>query len=422
MLPHLQRGKAASLCQASHRYALAALDTCGNLSAPALHQAQHSLFLQIRNVDVCKGKLTLDWNPYENFHPFLKQYRILESIDGQAFSLISTLTAPDSLTPPADSLKLQHLTPGKQYCYQVQAVSGGDPPWTSSSCIECIALGEMLMPDFLSIRFASVEGEHILLCFRNDTMASTSHYLLYRADTEQGPFDLIATLPFEKQETLCYEDHTAEVNRQSYYYRLEAVDSCGNPSGVSQLARSILLSATAREDMHNLLQWNPYQGWDSLAHYRVLQQAEQAPFKSIALTAAVEWEDDVSHYADGRGQFNYRIEAVQGPSLPDFRDTARSNTVRVQQESLIFIPNAFTPGGRNPLFRPICSFTAEGEYLLRIFNRWGQEIFSSTNHGQGWDGQYKGSYVPGGTYVYQLRLRNSQGLLLERRGGLSVIY
>lgn len=413
---------AASLCQDSRRYALAALDTCGNLSALALNQAQHSLFLQIKDVDVCKGKLMLDWNPYENFHPFLKHYRIFESIDGQAFGLISTLTAPDSLTPPADSLKLQHLTPGRLYCYQVQAVSGGDPPATSSSCIQCIRPGTMLMPEFLSIRFASVEGEHILLCIHNDTMAATSHYLLHRAEAEQGPFELIATLPFENQETLCFEDQTAEVHRQSYYYRVDAVDSCGNPSGESQLVRSILLTVTAREDLQNLLQWNPYQGWDSLAHYRVLQRAESAPFKSIALTSAVKWMEDVSVYVKARGQFTYRIEAVQGQSLPDFRDTARSNMVRVQQESLIYIPNAFTPGGRNPLFKPVCSFIHEGEYLLRIFNRWGQEIFSCTDPDQGWDGRMDGSFVPGGTYIYLLRLKNSQGLLLERRGGVSVIY
>jgi gliding motility-associated-like protein len=52
----------------------------------------------------------------------------------------------------------------------------------------------------------------------------------------------------------------------------------------------------------------------------------------------------------------------------------------------IYIPNTFTPDGdlRNPSFMP----KGEGvkEYEIRIFNRWGEEVFRSKDLEQGWDG------------------------------------
>ncbi len=37
---------------------------------------------------------------------------------------------------------------------------------------------------------------------------------------------------------------------------------------------------------------------------------------------------------------------------------------------------------------------------MQIFNRWGQLIFESDDPAKGWDGNYNGSPVPMGTYVY----------------------
>jgi gliding motility-associated-like protein len=72
----------------------------------------------------------------------------------------------------------------------------------------------------------------------------------------------------------------------------------------------------------------------------------------------------------------------------------------------IFIPNAFSPDrdGINDNFNisnnnntfPISHF------VLHIFNRWGEEIFQSTDITQGWDGKKNGKDCPGGVYVYKI--------------------
>jgi gliding motility-associated-like protein len=82
------------------------------------------------------------------------------------------------------------------------------------------------------------------------------------------------------------------------------------------------------------------------------------------------------------------------------------DTIQVAFENCackFYIPNAFTPNndGRNDLFRLKyqCQFS---NYELKIFNRWGQLIFTSRNASEGWDGNYGGQPQPVGSYVWEL--------------------
>ncbi len=65
----------------------------------------------------------------------------------------------------------------------------------------------------------------------------------------------------------------------------------------------------------------------------------------------------------------------------------------------VFVPTAFTPNGDglNDVIRPIAVGVQQIKYF-RIFNRWGQLIFSTTTNEQGWDGKISG--VPQGSNVF----------------------
>ena len=45
---------------------------------------------------------------------------------------------------------------------------------------------------------------------------------------------------------------------------------------------------------------------------------------------------------------------------------------------------------------------------VAIFNRWGQQLFSSTGYNEPWDGRYDGKEVPVGTYYYVIDLKDEQ--------------
>jgi gliding motility-associated-like protein len=70
----------------------------------------------------------------------------------------------------------------------------------------------------------------------------------------------------------------------------------------------------------------------------------------------------------------------------------------------IYIPNAFSPNGDgiNDIFQiqfPNLTFNIQN-LALRIFDRWGGEVYSGNEVTSGWDGKKNGHDCPGGVYVY----------------------
>src|ERR1019366_6558915 len=77
-----------------------------------------------------------------------------------------------------------------------------------------------------------------------------------------------------------------------------------------------------------------------------------------------------------------------------------TDSVLVQNDCFMEIPNAFTPNGdgSNDYFFPR-PLLARGltSFKMDIYNRWGQLIFSTTNtEGRGWDGKFNDVAQPEG--------------------------
>ena len=63
-------------------------------------------------------------------------------------------------------------------------------------------------------------------------------------------------------------------------------------------------------------------------------------------------------------------------------------------------PNAFSPtGNSNTLFRPVVTGPLL-QYEFVVYNRWGQQVFHTTNRSAGWDGRIKGSLQATGVFVW----------------------
>ncbi len=116
-----------------------------------------------------------------------------------------------------------------------------------------------------------------------------------------------------------------------------------------------------------------------------------------------------SHYYNSSGVYNVHLIAT---SIKGCKDTAEV-IVEIKPDFAIYIPNAFTPdeNGTNDIFQPIGVGINEDKYQLDIFDRWGENVFTSDNFRKGWDGTVKGSTkpVPQGVYVYKLMVYDLQG-------------
>lgn len=92
----------------------------------------------------------------------------------------------------------------------------------------------------------------------------------------------------------------------------------------------------------------------------------------------------------------------------------------------LWMPDAFSPDndGRNDVFKPVTQRTTLEPYLLSVFDRWGQLIFSSSDPNFGWDGSYKGAPCPSGSYTYLLQYREAKvesSQIITKRGMVSLI-
>ncbi len=93
-------------------------------------------------------------------------------------------------------------------------------------------------------------------------------------------------------------------------------------------------------------------------------------------------------------------------------------------DKCLFVPTAFTPNddGLNDIFhvRVLCPIRTFG---LKIFNRYGQLVYTSYYVNQGWDGKFNGVPVDIGTYLYEVTytpdLLNAHELY--RKGDVTVI-
>lgn len=76
-------------------------------------------------------------------------------------------------------------------------------------------------------------------------------------------------------------------------------------------------------------------------------------------------------------------------------------TIKVDLESTFYLPNSFTPNGdgRNETFKP--AYTNIYNYKITIFDRWGLQLYQSSNPDIGWDGTYKNQLCQEDVYVYK---------------------
>ena len=88
----------------------------------------------------------------------------------------------------------------------------------------------------------------------------------------------------------------------------------------------------------------------------------------------------------------------------------------------IFMPNAFTPNGDgvNDVIRPVLVGISNLEYF-KVFNRWGQMVFSTTQNAKGWDGSIGGKIQDPGTFVFVVQGKDYTGKTIFKKGSFVLV-
>lgn len=130
---------------------------------------------------------------------------------------------------------------------------------------------------------------------------------------------------------------------------------------------------------------------------------------------AYRWQDGTTHAStDISAPGIYSVTATHACGV------ATDTVVILDCECFVRLPSAFHPDGDrlNDFFSPVFD-CALSNFELKIFNRWGQCVFSSNDPGSSWDGMQNGTPASPGTYAWKMRYKSStvqQGKWVEQQG------
>jgi gliding motility-associated-like protein len=268
------------------------------------------------------------------------------------------------------------------------------------------------------IAYATVVADSVVeIAWTEYTGYRPDQYLLQKS-VDGMSWDSIGTFPFGTQ---LFTDPDVSVGERSYYYRVFNIDQCGDRSLRGFIGRTIHLTATMGNNGRTpILSWNSYEEWgNGVLNYQVeVFNENSGQFELVDNVAA-----DLNSFQDDQTNINqadycYRIVATE---VGGNGARSVSNVACVTFAPKIFAPNAFTPNndGTNDFFRVFVPNIASGE--LKIYNRWGQQVYISNDLSRGWDGTYQGSAVQEGVYVFVVTANGVDGSTITRQGTVTLI-
>ncbi len=409
---------------ASEQYRIAAYDTCGNLSP--MGSVLSTIYLTAL-ADICNRSVDLTWTAYPTIGTGLVGYRIYRSTIGTAGPYALDGTVPAGTTTYTST----GLAASTTYYFKIEAYDLSGTRSVSSNRISFYS-AIPIPPVFSYLRKVGVvDPDRVDITCHVDIAASTLNYKIMRSfDNVPANFTQVGSVPVSGSTPIFFSDYNVASDKNSYYYKIINVDSCGYDGLETNIGRTILLNAISNSaDMVNYLSWNDYEDWlGNVMSYNIYRGIDgvmdPTPIANVPFTGSGinYFTDDISTILQGQGVFNYYVEAIEGLGNPyGFSDNSTSNIAEAHQDPLVFIPNAFHPGSFNSLFMPVTTFVDFTEYEFDVFNRWGLNVFTTTKIDQGWNGTNRGVKQELGVYVYLVRFKTSKGEYLEFKGSVTLL-
>jgi gliding motility-associated-like protein len=162
-------------------------------------------------------------------------------------------------------------------------------------------------------------------------------------------------------------------------------------------------------------------------------QPEMAFFNQSTGASGYEWTLDGQSVSFGVSlvhefpDFEDRSYIVCLRAVNDFGcESNYCEEILIQGLPAVYVPNAFTPDGdgMNDFLIPVMTGMSEETYEFRIYNRWGQKIFSTNRPDEPWIGNaFEGNhYVEPDVYQWMLFCQEAKtGVRKEFRGHVTVI-
>ena len=408
-------------------YLLSAIDTCYSGVPPSPNTSPTgsvcncTIFLSPAAYTLCDTSIDFSWSAYTGWSSSVDYYVLMHSLDGINFTPVDTVNG----STLAGIHAFTSISSGIHY-YGVVAYSNSGV--TSASNIQSINITYPNPPSINYITSVSVNSsKDIDITVRSEATLVPHKYILQRKNL-YAPYNWEYHMDITQSATnIVFTDTDVNSDDVIYDYRVIVQNPCGYYLDTTNTGRNIRLRGENRSEfLLNNINWSVYEDWENgVMEYLVLRSvdggAETQAYSANSSNLA--FSDDLEPFLSSKGQFCYRIQANSEPIsyFPNETFYSYSNEKCLDQEPLIWIPNAMMIHGENNLFFPVISFADTSIYTLNIFSRWGDYVFETDKLSDKWDGQMNGDYVHENAYVYYITVKDGRGVLHERRGLITVL-
>lgn len=410
-------------------YIIAAFNRCSERTPGIL--AHSTMGLTVVG-EGCDAQALLSWTPYVGWGTQNTIYDVIFTDENN----VDTIIAMISGTAPTNHVyDIPSNFSGGGFKIKARRLDSMSEDETSCSNIAPLDVEAATGPAYICVTNASVDEDGFIDLVWQIDASQDRNSLMYRswtntqAENPQNFTPISDALPTTAQMNI--RDERVNTNDAFYTYRLVHKDQC-NRETISGTVTTMLLSTSGlATGSMNRLSWNPFEITNgTVSSYRIYRTISTEnnfePIDEINATTgsgAITYVDnnletDVQRYC-------YRVEAIYNINCPEanYNETLSSfsNTICTSQFSRLIVPNAFTPNeATNNIFKPTIIFPNSDSYQMVIVNRWGENVYSTTNPDDGWDGKLRGEIAPQGVYLYHITMSTPDGDI-KRKGSLLLI-
>jgi len=298
-----------------------------------------------------------------------------------------------------------NVTCGTEYCYRLVMNYGtNSKSYSNQKCGVAISTDK---PNPIQEVASIISGSSVELDWQQPAGFTADIYTVTRHAKSSTRFTTPETT---------YTD-TGYDPESPWCYSISYNDKCGNSSDDGSSVCPLLLQAKVNDDNHVSLTWDGYTGYSSgVQEYTIEKYNSNGVLLATYTTNGTSYLDESEDLLIQ--SYVYVVKATPNTSgLPE----SVSNTVEVIKNPNLFYPTAFTPNGdtQNDLFNVFGQYITEFE--MSIFNRWGELMFTTTDISTGWDGTFKGTAMPEGTYTFVAKITDLAGRNFKRSGSVLLL-
>jgi gliding motility-associated-like protein len=398
-------------------YFVNALDPCGNTS---IFDAKHtSIFLEGETIP-CNQSVLLKWNRYEAWGNPIAEQQVWLGTNGGALMMVADAGGA------ASSFEVEDLQDEATYCFELRAVEAVTGVVSKSNQI-CLTVDVVHPPLGMLLENVSVNDRNeAVLTWQWDPLAELTQYQVLSSgqNTDYQPIATQAITP-PLMASNSYTDSNSGAAEGRIFFKIETRDVCDSVL-MSNYGSTIYLTAESITGNINQLRWTAFDfenaNVNAYAIHKVSGGADAEITTQGPTSLAYDDSYDPTNLNDAQACYyvvaKFEIESQTGTTL---QRESRSNTACVEQSARIYVPNAFVPEGINSEFRPLIVLGDISSYELKVYDRYGQEVFSTDDPNEGWDGRKDGRNLAQGVYTYTIQLKQENGKTQVKKGQLTLI-